>query len=303
MKIGILGAGAMGILYGGLLSNKGNDVKFIIKTESKKKIINEEGIKLNIDGKSFTVNPKAILAEETNEFNLIIIFTKTNDTISALNSIEHSINKNTFLMSLQNGLGNLEKLLKFSDSSKIIYGTTMAPADLKDVREVSSFGSHVSQFRLAGDKNNDFVEVISNIFNEAKLNSIINENVDDVIWSKVAFNTAMNTICALLEITPSSIDTNKDLKSFAKSVATETCEVAIANDIKIDKGKVFKNIELSCREHGDHKPSMLQDIILKKQTEIDALNGEVIKIGSSLNIGTPLNSSLFHLIKAKENNY
>ena len=67
--------------------------------------------------------------------------------------------------------------------------------------------------------------------------------------------------------------------------------------------KVFKNIELSCREHGDHKPSMLQDILLKKQTEIDALNGEVIKIGSSLNIGTPLNSSLFHLIKAKENNY
>ena len=164
LKIGILGAGAMGILYGGLLSNKGNDVKFIIKNESKKKIINEEGIKLNIDGKSFTVNPKAILAEETNEFNLIIIFTKTNDTISALNSIKHSINKNTFLMSLQNGLGNLEKLLKFSDSSKIIYGTTMAPADLKNLREVSSFGSHVSQFRLARDKNNGYVKDISNIF-------------------------------------------------------------------------------------------------------------------------------------------
>ena len=179
----------------------------------------------------------------------------------------------------------------------------MAPADLKNVREVSSFGSHVSQFRLAGDKNNDFVEVISNIFDEAKLNSIINENVDDVIWSKVAFNTAMNTICALLEITPGSIDKNKNLKSFTKSVAIETCEVAMANGIKIDKEKVFKNIELSCREHGDHKPSMLQDILLKKQTEIDALNGAVIKIGLSLNIGTPLNSSLFHLIKAKENNY
>jgi 2-dehydropantoate 2-reductase len=303
LKIGILGAGAMGILYGGLLSKNGNKVKFIVKNETKKKIINDKGIKLNIDSESFIVNPGAILAKEATEFNLIIIFTKTNDTTSALNSIKQIINKNTFLMSLQNGLGNLEKLLKFSDSSKIIYGTTMAPADLNSVREVSSFGSHVSQFRLADNKNNCFTENILNIFNNAKLNSIINKNVDNVIWSKVAFNTAMNTICALLEITPSSIDSNKDLKSFAKSVATETCEVAIANDIKIDKEKVFKNIELSCREHGDHKPSMLQDILLKKQTEIDALNGEVIKIGSSLNINTPLNSSLFHLIKARENNY
>ena len=102
------------------------------------------------------------------------------------------------------------------------------------------------------------------------------------------------------EQTPDNI---MGLSLFSKSVAAETCEVAIANDIKIDKEKVFKNIELSCREHGNHKPSMLQDILLKKQTEIDALNGEVIKIGSSLDIDTPLNSSLFHLIKAKENNY
>ena len=93
MKIGILGAGAMGILYGGLLSKKGNNVKFIVKNETKKKIINDRGIKLNIDSESFIVNPSAILAKEATEFNLIIIFTKTNDTISALNSIKQVINK------------------------------------------------------------------------------------------------------------------------------------------------------------------------------------------------------------------
>jgi len=178
LKIGILGAGAMGILYGGLLSKQGNNVKFIVKNETKKKIINDKGIKLNIDNESFIVNPSAILAKEATEFNLIIIFTKTNDTTKALNSIKQIINENTFLMSLQNGLGNLEKLLKFSDSPKIIYGTTMAPADLNNVREVSSFGSHISQFRLADDKNNSFAENILNVFKNAKLNSIINKNVD-----------------------------------------------------------------------------------------------------------------------------
>lgn len=303
MKIAILGAGAMGLLYGGLLKKNGNNIKFIVRDKSKKKVINEKGIALNIDSNSFIVYPEAILANEATNFDLVIVFTKTNDTVEALSSIKNIINENTFLMSLQNGLGNFEKLTTFSNSSKIIYGTTMAPADLINVREVTSSGSHKSQFKLAEDKNLDIVKEVASIFNRAKLNSLVNENVENVIWSKVAFNTAMNTICALLEITPGSIDKDPQLKSFAIEVARETCNVAKATHIQIKEEEVLKKIELSCREHGDHKPSMLQDMLLKKKTEIDSLNGEVIKIGSLNNIQTPLNTSLFHLIKAKESNF
>ena len=72
---------------------------------------------------------------------------------------------------------------------------------------------------------------------------------------------------------------------------------------KINKMNIANNIKLSCKEHGEHKPSMLQDVLLKKKTEIDSLNGEVVRIGSKLKMSTPLNTSLFNLIKAKENNY
>ena len=132
---------------------------------------------------------------------------------------------------------------------------------------------------------------------------MINNKVDEVIWTKVAFNSAMNSVCALLEATPKVIYQNLKLKSFALSVALETCSIAENAGYNINKQEVIDNIELSCKEHGDHKPSMLQDILLKKKTEIDSINGEVARIGISYNVKTPLNNALFNMIKAKESEY
>ena len=303
LKIGILGAGAMGILYGGLLKRLGHDVNLIVRDYNKKKLLVDKGICLNLDLGRFTVYPEILHIKEKCRFKVIIVFTKTNDTIEALNAFKVNIDKDTYLMSLQNGLGNLEKLLNFADRSKIIYGTTMAPADLNGIREVSSFGSHISQFKSGDSKNNIFVKQIAQQFELSGLHSKVNTNVDNVIWDKVAFNTAMNTICALLEITPKTIEASEYLKKFVLDVAMETCIVGKAFGIEINETNIANNIKLSCREHGDHKPSMLQDVLLKKKTEIDSLSGEVVRIGSKLKISTPLNTSLYNLIKAKENNY
>ena len=303
MKIGILGSGAMGILFGGLLKKFGHEVTLIVRDKNKKKLLGDKGICLNLDQGKFTVYPEILHTKERSRFEVIIVFTKTNNTIEALKAYKNNIDKDTYLMSLQNGLGNLEKLSKFADRSKIIYGTTMAPADLNGIREVSSFGSHLSQFKSGDSKNNIFVKRIAEQFELSGLHSKVNTNVDDVIWDKVAFNTAMNTICALLEITPNTIENSKYLKKFALNVAKETCTIGKAFGIKINEMNIANNIKLSCKEHGEHKPSMLQDVLLKKKTEIDSLNGEVVRIGSKLKMSTPLNTSLFNLIKAKENNY
>jgi len=303
LKIGILGAGAMGILFGGSLNKAGYDVKLIMRDRSKIGIINKEGIKINLDNGSYRVYPKAITPDGINNFDLILVFTKTNDTINALESIKKFISINTYLMSLQNGLGNFEKLLIYVKKSKIIYGTSMAPADLIGITEVTSLGSHISQFKSGDLNNNIFVEDVALALNNAGLKSIINNKVDEVIWAKVAFNTAMNSICALLEVTPKAIHQNLNLKSFALSVASETCIVAEKAGYKINKQEVIDNIELSCKEHGEHKPSMLQDILLKKKTEIDSLNGEVARIGLSYNVKTPLNNALFNMIKAIESEF
>ena len=153
----------------------------------------------------------------------------------------------------------------------------MAPADLNGIREVSSFGSHLSQFK-SGDLK--MIVLLSKLQNNLNCLAFILKlmQYDDVIWDKVAFNTAMNTICALLEITPKTIENNKYLKKFALNVAKETCTIGKAFGIKINEMNIANNIKLSYKEHGEHKPSMLQDVLLKKKTEIDSLNGEVVKL-------------------------
>ena len=88
MKIGILGAGAMGILFGGSLNKAGYDVKLIMRNRSKIETINNGGIKINLDNETYRVYPKATTPDESNNFDLILVFTKTNDTITALESIK-----------------------------------------------------------------------------------------------------------------------------------------------------------------------------------------------------------------------
>ena len=97
MKIGILGAGAMGILFGGSLKKAGYDVKLIMRDRGKIETINKEGIKLNLDNETYKVYPKAIAPGGSNNFDLILVFTKTNDTINALESIKNYIKHHKIL--------------------------------------------------------------------------------------------------------------------------------------------------------------------------------------------------------------
>ena len=300
MKIGIIGIGAMGSLFGGAIKLINGDVKLIIRNQKTRLAIENNGLTLNLDNGSFKTYPEIVTPHSLHKFDLILIFTKTNHTEKALKSIQHNITPKTVLMSLQNGIGNEKKLNKFVPLSNIIYGTSMAPADLVKYGEVTSHGSHSSEFKALGEVANNYINKITDLLNKAGLKAYINNDVDQIIWNKVAFNSAMNSICALIRGTPKEILLNPRLKIFVEKVAEETCRVAKSIGINVNELKVKKTIELSCKEHGDHKPSMLQDFLAKKLTEIDSLNGSVIKIGKENSINTPLNTALYNLIKAEE---
>ena len=141
-------------------------------------------------------------------------------------------------MSLQNGLNNQAILSRFVSKSKIIYGTTMAPADLIRPFEVSSHGDHKTELKSTGNFSKKHAEYINSQLNNSGLNSSINQNVDETIWHKVAFNSAMNSICALIEKTPNYISSNMKLKTFAENVGSvhatdphgQVCGVATMHD-------------------------------------------------------------------------
>ncbi len=303
MKIGVIGIGSLGSLFGGSLKINNADVSLILRNIDKKLLIEKKGLIINSNNKR-VVFPKAFLVDELNDnFDVILVLTKTINSIEALDSIKHIIDSKTILMSLQNGLDNDLILEKYVAKKNIIYGTTMAAADLNAPNIVSSFGNNLTQFKPKHRFALSTAKKMEELFNLVGIKSKITDDIDKSIWEKVAFNSAINSTCALLKCTPNFFNNNIYLKNFVLKVSKESFNIAKSNGIKINLNKIIKKINVSCKEHGNHEPSMLKDVQQRKFTEIDSINGALVKYGDLSGVKTNLNYSLLKLIKAKEMSY
>ena len=305
MKIMIVGVGALGSYFGGALAARGHDVTMLIRNREHRSAIRQKGLELRLDSGSSVVHPTVIdveMADQAGTADLVIVFTKTGATRAALAGAKPVIGADTRLVSLQNGLGNEKALAEFVPMSHVIYGTTMAPADIVAPGIVESHGAHLSQFRAAGDDRvteemaGQFAAMLTNAGIEAR----VNPEVDRVIWAKVSFNCAMNSLCALLGQTPGPVLDSKELRDLAIAAAMESCDVAAATGIEVDREGLLRTLDLVQREHRHHKPSMLVDVLAGRRTEIESLNGAVVALGNRHGVATPRNQTLLALVHARE---
>ncbi|ADE38504.1 ketopantoate reductase family protein [Candidatus Puniceispirillum marinum] len=304
MKLGFIGVGALGSLFGGALADAGHNVTLVIRNEAHRKAVCHSGLRLVRDSGESIVKIPTITPTEIHEpFDAIFVFTKTGASAESIRAVSHMIDDATCLVSVQNGLGNHDLLAGFVGYERVIYGTTTAPADLLGPGHVVSHGQHLTQINAARADSAKIAAQLAMMLTGADMPTVVNDDIDAVIWSKVAFNTAINAICALVKGTPGTVADSAYLSNLARTVVMESCAVAQADGIMIDPQNVLAIIEMAGREHRTHKPSMVHDVMAMRQTEIDALNGAVIALGKKHNIATPLNEALFALIKGVEAQY
>lgn len=308
MRVMIVGVGALGSYFGGALVAQGHDVTFLARNRAHRDAIRERGLLLRLDDGETRIFPQIIDSENAvaaGLADLVLVFTKTGATSAALTAAAPVIGPETRLVSLQNGLGNAERLAEFVPMSQVIYGTTMAPADIVAPGIVESHGSHLSQFRAAGDDpvTARMAGLLAEMLNGAGIASTVNPDVDRVIWAKVSFNCAMNSLCALLGLTPGPVLDSDELRDVAVATAMESCDVAAAVGVEVDRDGLMKTLQYVRREHRYHKPSMLVDFQASRPTEIDSLNGAVIALGAAHGVATPRNQTLLALVHAREAEY
>ena len=313
MKIMIVGVGALGSYFGGALAARGHDVTMLIRNRAHRDAIRERGLLLRLDDGETNISPPDISSHVVDSENaaaagladLVLVFTKTGASRAALRAAAPIIGPETRLVSLQNGLGNAERLAEFVPMSNVIYGTTMAPADIVAPGIVESHGSHLSQFRAAGDDpiTAQMAVWLAEMLTGAGLESRVNPDVDRVIWAKVSFNCAMNSLCALLGLTPGPVLDSDELRGVAVATAMESCDVAAALGVEVDRDGLMKTLQHVRREHRHHKPSMLVDFLASRPTEIDSLNGVVVALGAAQGVATPRNQTLLALVHAREARY
>jgi 2-dehydropantoate 2-reductase len=297
----ILGGGAVGCIFGGLLSNSGHNVQIINRSLKTVDSIKTNGLHLDLNGKKINCFPKAGQPGDAMTARVVMVFTKTYQTKDALLGILPKMNSKTTYFSLQNGLGNGKVLSDITHSNSIFHGVTMLPATLLKAGHVKSKGVNTTWFGSYKSAEHNIANSILHDLIKCDFDVRLVENPNVHIWQKACFNIALNAISALINGSPGLIGDFPGVKSIVYELAAEAIEVATQDGIKIETKTVYEMIDFVCTNHRYHKPSMLQDIQLERATEIESLNGFIVQRAKQLNIKAPTNQMITELINAREN--
>ncbi|OLF54740.1 ketopantoate reductase family protein [Pseudomonas chlororaphis] len=302
MNITILGAGAMGSLFGGLLAESGQNVTLLDINDAHLEAIGRQGLRLETDRGDRRVGGLTACRPEQaqGQPDLLLVFTKAQHTDRALSAIAGHIAGHTRVLTLQNGLGNAETLCRHVAREQVLVGMTNWPADMAGPAHVRSHGQGaVRILALDGRERQDTAQVAAAL-DAAGLNCSVDREVWVAIWEKVAFNAALNTLCAVTGCTVGQLDGAPEGLALARAIVLEVVSVARAQGIAADAQHCLDSVAFAVAEHRTHKPSMLQDILAGRSTEITSINGEVLARAREAGIAVPHTETLLGLLRLIE---
>lgn len=299
MDIVILGAGALGSVLGGLMARADIPVTLLDVNQAHIDAINATGLRLDLDGESDTWRIPAMRPEEySGHADLIILLTKTMHTAVALQSVERLITAGAHVLTIQNGLGNADRVAEYVPHDHILEGSTMIPADLKGPGHASTHAGMATTFKSLTPRGRPFAEKLAELMEPVDF--VLDDHADVVIWQKAAFNCALNTISALCGARVGDIANEPSAVVLAKAAADEVVDVANAKGIAAMMDAVHAKIDEALAHHKPHKASMLQDVEAGRPTEIEALCGMVEREAIAYDVHAPINKALAALIRLKE---
>lgn len=301
MFVYILGAGAMGCIFGAKLSDAGWRVHLIDVNAKQIDAIQEHGLKLRTDDGERTYRlPAGNAAEAKETADLILVFTKSLHTAAAMESMRHVIGEQTCVLTLQNGLGNAAKIAPYAPAERILEGVTTVPAELLEPGVVSSHGSGGVQFYPVSGKTTPVAEEIAAALQRGGIAAKADPAIKKAIWTKVIFNATMNATCALLNTTPGPLGDSEDGVALAAALIEEGAAVAMASGCAVDAESIHAMAKMSMTEHRGHIPSMLQDLQAKRLTETDDINGAIVREARAHGASAPMHETLWRLMRVRE---
>jgi len=306
VRIAIIGAGAMGCRYGASLQKAGAEVWLYDVWKEHINKINECGLTIH-DGKK-TENIKVNAASEIEKIpkpDVVMIFTKSIHTEDALVNALRIMDNKVIVLTLQNGIGNIETVRKYINNENIIAGTTNYASDLIGPGEIEAKGSGLTKMMPLGEYARSAAVEINDLLNNGGIITKLGNDIMVDVWEKVAFNVALNTLTALTFLTVSDLGKTPEGFEMAKTLASEVIAVANKIGIQASTDKVHHTIEsvFNPEMSGDHKTSLLQDRLSKKKTEIEAICGSVIAEAEKNDMKVPHIETVYKLIKIIEKNY
>jgi 2-dehydropantoate 2-reductase len=300
VKVTIVGIGALGCLFGARLSNVA-DVTLVGRWPEQLAALQNHGLQLiEPDGRSRHYRLCATdNIRSAGLAGLVLILVKSPQTERAARQAAELLAPDGIALTLQNGLGNLETLAGIVGAQRAAAGVTTQGATVVEPGVVRHAGNGPTQLgRLPGLVTP--ITAIADLFHEAGLEAVLVDQVDSLIWGKLAVSAAINPLTALLGVANGYLAEEAAARTVMLAAAREVAAVAEAEGISLPYLDAGERALAVATATATNRSSMLQDVQRGAETEIDAINGAVVRLGQKHRVATPMNERLWLLMKRLE---
>jgi len=303
MKIAIIGPGAMGSLFGSLLTRAGKEVWLVGNREEQIDRICSVGLTLEEKGKPQIVPMNATPdVTSVGKADLVIFFVKTYDIEEAVSDALVLEKEDTIFLTLQNGLGNEEAICDQVNPGKVMLGITGHGATLLEPGHIRHAGWGKTFIGERDHRITDRALRIAQMFCEAGIDTEVSSNIHDQVWGKLIVNVGINALTALTGFKNGQLLDYPETVRLMQNLVCEAAEVARGKGAQVE-GHPIEKVKKAAEATRENRSSMGQDFDHRQKTEIDAINGAVVREAQILGIPVPFNQAITDLVKAIEKSF
>jgi 2-dehydropantoate 2-reductase len=293
----------MGSLFGGLLTLSGEDVWLVDIWKENIDAMRSKGLKVEDRGKIEIIPVKATTkVSSAGTADVVLFFVKTYHTEKAVSDVLVLQKENTVFLTLQNGLGNEEAICKQVDRRKVVLGVTGQGATLLGPGHIRHAGWGKTYVGELDEKITDRVTQIAQVFRKAGIETEVSSHVHDLVWEKLLVNVGINALAALTGLKNGQLLDYPETVRLMEALVSEAVEVARRKEIQIDENPMNR-VKAVIEATRENRCSMGQDLDYKRRTEINAINGAVVKEAERFGILVPYNQMITDLIKVIEKRF
>ena len=301
MKIFVVGPGAMGCLLAACLSKTKEEVWLIDKDKARATMIQSQGI--TVEGISGDWKARVNVTADPSEIgepDLLIMAVKSYHTKEAIVKMKPFIGERTKVLTLQNGIGNIEIIGEVVGGDKVMGGVTNQGVTLLGIGHIRYAGKGETVIGRIDGKIPVELRSIRETFNRMGWETRLSRDIKGFLWSKLVINVGINALTALTGLPNGKLIDYEGTRRILREAVTEAIRIAKRKRIKLIYDDPLAKVEAVCEATAANISSMLQDVRKKNRTEIDFINGVIVRQAQELGIAAPVNSLLLDLVKTVE---
>ena len=300
MRIAVIGAGAMGSIYGGHLSQN-NEVYLVDTAAQVVEHVRKEGIKIQENGEDVIYHPQAVTSTEGLEpVDLVILFVKSLFSRAALSGNKGLIGPDTYVMTLQNGSGHEDILGEFVGQDHIVIGTTEDNGAVLGLGHIRRGGEGNTNVGMLVEDKDGFLPKLKEAFDCCGFNVKIHANIQQLIWDKLFTNVSLSAVTGILQVDMGYIASNEYAWAMTRRLIKEAVAVAKAMGLEADEEAIAAKVRKTSEMSPNGCTSIRADLRDGRKSEVDTISGSVVRAAAKVGVPVPSHEFVVNMVHALE---